>query len=572
LKKVTITLAALITIFFYNITFAQFESAFYYLRMPRSVKAYSMGQQGVASLSSSGAMQYNPAGLVNSDSVSISYFNCPYMLNENYRFYAGNYSMRLGKYGNIGVEYTDMDYGEYELYQPKERIIKYHPYEKSLAIAYANRIGKEFSVGAEVRFAWEKTFDNNNVYFEPLISAGVMYQPEVLKNRLNLGFSLTDFGSAVNSYEELYWYDNGENGTEKISYAAPANFNLGLSILPVTNSFFDLDFEASISKRLEKGGGFTDGSAQSSYASLFNSWKYFPNDAASSLGLGYIFHPIYLGSDISFIQEMYLGYKSIAPKYTTANIFYHGFNMGLEIKGIKVMAGYTGTWHNHSFIGQYNSRLPNENFEFTLSSDLKIFGRQKAYASYNSPLNILISTGYSFGNVLGSAKGAKFDFGETKFDNNNNWQVSADFYIDENSAITTSLIYGRLKEKDYIQYYYGGHLYGYGYNNDVETFSLESGYRYHPLRNFHPLFVQGAIGVMRLNPVTKTYYYNRPSEYFYKPYGRISVGGIIPLWMERIVVIPKISLRTLLMETFWYNKILYGYNQIEYGINVGYRF
>jgi|GEM_PF-617013 len=573
MKKTTIVIFVLFTILFCNIVDAQSSSAFSSFRIPHSVKAFGMGYQGVASLNSGEAMQYNPAGLVNSDSLSFSYFNYPYMHSDKYRMYSFSYSMRFGKYGSLGIEYSNMDLGKQEVFTSRGNNQELNPYEKSISVAYANRINKEFSVGAEIKFAWEKTFDNDNTYFNPLISMGVMYQPEVLKNRLNLGFSLTNFGSAINTYK-LVALSNDAIKEEKFSYTVPANFNLGAGFLPVTNNFFDLNFEASVSKPLEKGSGFTNSSAQSSFASLFNTWKYFPKDVTSSIGVGYIFHPIYLGNDISFIQEMYLGYKTVGPKDGIQNRFTHSFKIGLDVKGIKAMVGYAGLWHNNSSYYLFNmNKLPNENFEFSLSTDLSLFGKHKESVYGTAPLNIILSTGYSFGSVLGKMKEQRFYSYSTKFDNNNNWQVSADFYVDENSAITTSFIYSKLTEKNTLHYAWDDCAGNYSkYDTKVETFSLESGYRYHPLKMFRPLFVQASIGIIRLNPVTEAEYEYTNSKYYYKTYSRISTGCVVPLGLEKIVLIPKISLRTIFMENFWSAAKLLGFNQIEYGINIGYSF
>ena len=572
MRKSTIAFTVLLALIFYDISYSQFRSAFYFLRTPRSVRAFGLGQQGVASLSSSGAMQYNPAGLVNSDSVSFSYFNYPNMYPEQWRTFSCNYSMRLGKYGSFGLEYSDMDLGDKYAYSSS----KLNPYEKTFAVAYANRINKELSAGAEIRLAWEKYYNDDNTYFSPLISAGIMYQPEILKNRLNLGFSLTDFGSAVNIDRITWWDNNVILMHPKLTYTVPANFNLGVSTLPVTNTFFDLDFEASMSKPLEKGGGFTNSPAQSSYESLFNSWGNFPRDVSSSLGLGYLFHPIYLGNDISLIQEMYLGYNTVGPKSRAENMFYHGFKVGLDVKGITTATiGYSGMWHNNKSIYYYYYyyKMPCENFEFTLSSDLSLFGKHNRNISQNSPFNIILSTGYSFGNVFGKMKEQRLYMYSIKHDNNSNWQISADFYMNENSAITTSLIYSRLSEKNVLYpddfIYTNDYL---TYDTKVETFSLESGYRYHPVEMFRPLFAQASIGIIRLNPVSEVKDYCTSSKYYYKSYSRLSVGCVVPLWLEKIVLIPKISLRTIFMESYWNTTKLSGLNQFEYGINVGYRF
>jgi len=541
-------------------TFAQYSSEFYELNYARSIKSSAMGWQGVASLNSTEAMQYNPAGLVFTDSVSVSYFRDPF-----YMFGIGNgantsikMGLRLGKYGNIGFEYQNYNLGEIKQYDVNENLKQtIEPYKRSLALGYAKKISSEVSVGAELRYAWEDFYNILGKNGKLMVSAGMLYQPEKLKQRFVLGLSLLNFGSPV----EIT--DNGYTS----SFPMPASLNLGMNILPVKNNFFDAGFELSAVKPLEKRSSDDDNSAQSSFKSLFNDWGNSPDDITGSIGFAYMFHPINLGSGVSFIQEMYLGYLSSGPQWTRQNYFTHGFKVGLQVKDIKFTAGYAGRWHSNSEI-YLTQELPWENFEFSISSNLGFLNKQQTnFSENNTPKNIVLSAGYTMGLVFGRMKGLNYLGYSINYDNMNDFQVCADFYLNDNMAITSSFEYAKLNETAQIHESFSGYSYKYTLEINSETFSLESGFRYHPLNNFHPLFVQASLGVIRINPVIGT----NPS-YYYKPYDRIIAGCVIPFENEKIVITPKIALRTIFMENAVNDKYLLGYSQFELGVNIGYKF
>jgi hypothetical protein len=102
-------------------------------------------------------------------------------------------------------------------------------------------------------------------------------------------------------------------------------------------------------------------------------------------------------------------------------------------------------------------------------------------------------------------------------------------------------------------------------DDGIETFSLESGYRFHPIDKFHPLFLQASFGIIRLNPVLE----GTSPRYTYKAFDRLTVGAVIRLGETSLAVLPKISLRTLWMEGPPSGEMLQGYNQFEFGLNAG---
>ena len=270
----------------------------------------------------------------------------------------------------------------------------------------------------------------------------------------------------------------------------PAQINLGINALAVKNIFADLDFMLGVKKPIEKTAGSPDYQGESSTA-LTSDWNDFPNDMTVQVGLNYLFHPVYLGAGVSSIQEMYVGYFSTGPKDAAISYYTHGFTIGIETDGIKATVGYAGRWHNNNFdyfLG--NSNLPWETFQFGLSSDLSVIRKKNEEGTaHELPKNIIISGGYSYGYSVGIMKSISTEGANISFASNSNWAIESDFYINDNAAILTSFTYSRMKETATINSLPEPSFLSFSLDIPMETTSLESGFRYHPIDIFHPLFV-----------------------------------------------------------------------------------
>lgn len=566
-KNVLFSLAFLILI---NVcSYAQLEAGYHSFLFPHSVKAAALGEQGVASRSALDAMQYNPAALVYSDSLSISYFRNPlYKWGLSMPISSVNASMKLGKYGNIGVEYTNYDWGEYEvatIEHPDGTGQIFKPYERSFALGYAINISKEVAVGAELRYAWQDlepniTFDNNILF-----SAGVSYRPEIFSDRINFGLSLVNFGSQINYHSGGISNSGLVIERQSGSSPLPSMLNIGLEGLAVTNNFFDLGLSLGAAKPLVKMDGVI--SSQSSFKSLFNDWGDFPRDASAQIGLGFLWRPINIGAGISYIQEMYAGYYTRGPYESYTDYFTHGFKVGLDVCGTKATIGYAGIWHSHNVVPSYLSyKFPLETFQFSLSTDMNLFRKKKEEAIPQNRLNkTILSFGYSFGLVTGRMKEMSVVIDEEKLssDNNNDWQLEADFYMNEKSALFSAFTYSHMTQT--FGYRFSDKTPYYNIDMEMETVSLESGYRYHPINSFKPFFVQASLGIIRMNPILAT-----NPRYFYYSFDRIAAGCLITAEGTGIVLMPKIGLRTIFTDFYFSSSSLSGNNQIEFSLNLGY--
>ena len=244
------------------------------------------------------AMEYNPANLIFSDSLSLSYFRNPWNLfTWSFPLTSANATVQLPNGGTVGAEYTDWDFGEETVTtedNPDGGQL-FHPYERSLAVGYAMPLSHEFAIGGQLRYAWQ-SFAPASKAGQILFSLGANYRPPMFVDRLNLGLSFMNFGTAVQ-------YSASQIGVETL-LSPPAQINLGINALAVKNIFADLDFMLGVKKPIEKTAGSPDYQGESSFTALTSDWNDFPNDMTVQVGLNYLFHPVYLGAGVSFIQEM----------------------------------------------------------------------------------------------------------------------------------------------------------------------------------------------------------------------------------------------------------------------------
>ncbi len=244
-----------------------------YLNYPQSVASLGMGEQGVALLSNDDALVYNPANLVYTRHASLSYFAQPvYVFMDVGRIISLHSMFEIKNVGYFGVSYQNWTQGEFVVSSfdnPDGNGEKYKSYERNFSVAYARNFSNEFSVGLQVRYSYLNL--GYGSASELLISSGLNYRPESLCNKLNLGFSLTNFGPAVKyeaespivaSYESRTFYD-----------PPPSRLNLAINYLAIENSYFSLPLSLGISKIFDKREDNGDG--QSSFKTLFTDWKEF---------------------------------------------------------------------------------------------------------------------------------------------------------------------------------------------------------------------------------------------------------------------------------------------------------
>ena len=532
---------------------AQANTAFPSMLYSRSVFSSGLGEQGVASNNASDAMEYNPANLVFARSAEISFFRNPMKVfaTDGVPLTSLNAAARLENGAGIGLEYTTWRFAEYPLLDHNGNASGEVAdlYERSVAAGYAMSLGSEWSLGAELRYLWMSLPQGSNSIDHVLISAGFSCKPKPLHDRLILGLSLMNIGTRI-SYPPGPITES-EYGIPRVSGRSqppPSQFNLGLQGLPLTNPFYDVSVSLGASKVFDDNPEFTD-------------------DITGQVGLGYLWHPVPLGMGVSLIQQMYVGYFSVDSYRGSESFFTHGMTFGLTGFGVKATVGYAGRWHNNNAGGYPPWILPWETVQLTISSDLRMFGNDhETRIPEQSVKRMVLSSGYSYGVVVGKMKETRNgDMVSLSTNNSSFWSVAADFYVNDNSAILTSFAYARMMQT--IVAFPSTPESRFEIDNPLETVSLESGYRLHPIDQFHPFFVQASLGIIRINPVNAS----MTPKYYYQTFDEIAVGGLVPVMDSGIVLMPRIGLKTILMSELSSASRLGGYNQFTFGINVGYQ-
>jgi len=331
----------LFLILFSSVYFSQ-QAAMEYLGYPRSISSMGMGQNSVALHKSDGALVYNPANLFYTEQPVISFYHRQFaLLGMQMPVNSISVYKNFEGIGYFGIEYLHRSWGEYIITGPEgpDPIGKNSPCDQSFSIGYARSFSDEFAAGAQLTYITSNlgNVTNNHLF----VSAGLNYTPIALDKKFTLGFSLTNFSSAIKIENKPVV------GPMNASLEpSPSALNLGIYYSPFENDYFSLGMQAAISKYLVKWErGYIGDSAfvkdpESSFSALFSDWEDFPDDVDLHFGLAYEWKPLDLGKGFSFLQEYYIGDNSSGIKNSASGFFTHGANYGLEYRGIRLTAGY----------------------------------------------------------------------------------------------------------------------------------------------------------------------------------------------------------------------------------------
>ena len=546
---------------------AQSSQAMYYLNFPQSVSSLGMGEQGVALLTNDDALVYNPANLVFTDHASLSYFAQPiYVFVDAGRIISLHSMFEIKNVGYFGVSYQNWDMGELYLTSAEspDPIGKFNAYERNFSVAYARKFSNEFSAGLQIRYALNRYgLSGSN---ELLFSGGLNYRPLGCNDKLNIGFSLTNFGSAV-KYESIPPY-SVEYQAKTYYESPPSKLNLAVNYLTIDNSYFSLPLNLGISKLFDDREDNGDG--KSSFKTLFTDWKDFPRDATIHSGFAFNWKPLDLGGNVSFFQEFYFGNFTGGPKTNFINFFTHGFDVGLSFSDIKFSVGYAGRWYNN-YITRFGTwSYPWETFQFKLSVDESYFFHTEKNPFKGSALEkIILSVGVGqsirVGRYkdypLGSSSGYSFVMSNK---NSLKYFIEAAFYLNDNNALVTNFSYSSIPWEINFNSSDGRNSVYIG--SKYENVYFSSSYRFHPMERFKPFFVEGGLGVQRTNPVI-----NSNPKYYYNTFLLAAAGVNVKIY-DQIVLSPRINYTLLLDRVSYTTNGMGGFNQFDFILNVGYEF
>jgi hypothetical protein len=478
-------------------------------------------------------------------------FKSPFYLITNRSPYTNVEIFRTtDKSGSFGVSYQNFYYGHMGITSIESPDpVRYEDfYDRALTAGYARKIKDNLSAGIQLRYAYTYLGEVKSSSF--LLSLGLLYNPDMFSSRFTFGFSLMNLGSAVKYkfndiiYEEEY----------DVISAPPAQMNIAVNYKAVDNDYYRIPVDVSVSKPFVK---YSDHKAQSSFKAMFNDWENFPNDMTLNTGLSFIWKPILLGKNISYIQEFYIGCTTPGNKWQDRNYYTHGMNIGVDYKGIQFKAGYAGIFHNADYPAYWRWVFPYETFQFSLTLNKEAFKRDVAEES--SPLfkKIIISGGAGAAVRTGQAKGISVNGLDAKYSNDAVYNIETAFYFDNRNALVTSLYYNpvpfKIKWKAYTLL-----------DSKYETFSFFSLYRYHFLESVEPLFLQGGLGVYRENLISESI-----PKYSYKSILQLAAGYRYNL-SDVLALIPQVEYDNIINAGGTHAPRMVCWSQFNFMIKIGY--
>jgi hypothetical protein len=464
-----------------------------------------------------------------------------------------------GKTGSFGIDYNDWSLGELV---PSTGNIKYEKnYERSISLGYARLISNNFGIGASLRYCFALIGDSK--YNASLFSIGAFNHFNFLNRKWHAGFSIMNLGSAVEypvPNQPILILPN----QTKLYGSPPTFLSLGLKTNAIKTNFITLPVSFSIAKPFDKIDD--NGQGQSSFKTLFTDWKDFPNDASISPGFALEWNTLNLGDGFYFNQNIYVGNYSDGVKSGLVNYYTHGIEMSLTYNGLKLTAGYSGVWHNPMAQNYLQWQFPYETFQFSLSANPDIFSHTSNEVSQSDfsknsvkPKNIILTFGVGQLFRVGTAKLILIQGMDIEQKNNVEYSIESTFYLNNKAALVMSFSYNSLPfDASYLNYSF--------ISMKIETLTLASAFRYHPFEGLENFFVQGGLGIARLNPVIPT-----SPRYYYTTELNAAVGYNID-FQSGFVIEPVINYELLLLDAWENHSRISGNNQFNLGIRLGYKF
>jgi hypothetical protein len=534
---------------------------FDFTNYPGSTSTWGMGEEGVALRNGQDAFTFNPANLAFSEKVKLSLHHNPFQFYGSYPLNNFSAAFKLKGIGTFGLQYLRHNMGEFVSTTPDNpdgfgETQKYYNY--SLALGYAGEVTDGLTMGLSVKYG-RHVFGTTSVH-GVLFSGGLNYQPAILDKRINLGFSLMNMGAPV-EYEATIYTGTSENRQlVKFESESPVSskLHLGLSAALLETDYISTIIQLGVAKYLVKDN-------ESSFKALFNDWKDFPRDASLNTGLAFEWKPLDLGGSFSFLQKFYVGSVSFGPKEGSSSLFTHGAEIGIGFREFSFLAGYSGWWHNVSSYGYMRPEFPSETFQFSLEWDLnKYLNRSSDNKTSSALKNILVSLGSGYNFRKGYLIPKIYD-PILKSRNSLSYSLEAAFYMNSNNALVTGLYYSSIPVVLEFPMIEGT----FELKTKYESVGVYSAYRYHPLEVILPLYIQGGLGIVRINPVMGS-----SPKYLYQTSLNMALGANLDIPNSSLVISPEFNYLLMfvpIMPTASAPR-LGGENQAALAVKIGYRF
>jgi hypothetical protein len=306
----------LVTIVFVtNLSFAQQQNTYDFLKLNVDARSSSMAGSFVSVENDVNTIFYNPAGLATLEKKQASVGFFKYLMDIN----SGNasYSQKYKDIGYIGAGIRYINYGTFDKYDENfQNIGTFGASDIALSLGYANIYKENFKYGANAKFIYSSYDVYNSVGIA--LDLGALYSfPE---QRMNFGVSILNLGTQVKKYGST-----GETlpldiriGMTKTLEHLPLTVNIGFANL--ANSY-DKFFERF--KNIIVGGEFI----LSDYVLLrlgYNNAERLNFKTGTNLGIG----GFSAGLGIKFTDQYKLDYSfNSLGNIGSAHRFNIGFNL-----------------------------------------------------------------------------------------------------------------------------------------------------------------------------------------------------------------------------------------------------
>ncbi len=208
-----------------------------FLKIGMGARYVGMGEASVACVNDAYAMYWNPAGLTQLPSVSLSLTNVDWI--GDVQLNHVTFGKPLGDYAAFGVSLTALSMGEMEVTtvaQPEGTGENFTASSYSLSLGYARKMTDRFSVGISGKYIWERISEERASGFA--VDFGTLFHTgfrslRIAMNIANLGPEMKMDGPELGaSYDPQPGNPNYDDVKSKLTvdpYDLPLTFRFGLA-------------------------------------------------------------------------------------------------------------------------------------------------------------------------------------------------------------------------------------------------------------------------------------------------------------------------------------------------------
>lgn len=226
-----------------------------FLSITSGARASAMGGAYVAIANDGSSMFWNPAGMAQLPSNTVTFSNMNWFLDSQIQ--DASVIINGGDAGNFALSVRSLNYGEIEVTTieiPEGTGEVFSPTDLAVAVSYSRFITDQFSIGANTKFVQQKIWNESATGFA--VDLGVLYKSN-FKN-LRIGMSILNFGTDMqmsgDDLRQAIDIDESINGNnERLegylgvdSWPMPLLFRVGVAIdaLDIENHKIEMAVDA----------------------------------------------------------------------------------------------------------------------------------------------------------------------------------------------------------------------------------------------------------------------------------------------------------------------------------------